>query len=84
MTRKDSMYKNLAGLKEAHGKSSSLILTDINPNLSLGNEHFKFLPQTFIIPDNLNALQTEMSTNPEQLWIVKPVNSSSGSGIFVT
>lgn len=61
------MYRNLARLRETHGR-----------------KHFMFLPETFILPAELDRLQTEMIKNPEKKWIVKPASSSQGKGIFIT
>ena len=49
-----------------------------------GCKHFMFLPETFILPAELDRLQTEMIKNPEKKWIVKPASSSQGKGIFIT
>lgn len=49
-----------------------------------GIKHFKFVPQSFILPHELAELQDAMSSNPARNYIVKPSSSSQGKGIFIT
>ena len=49
-----------------------------------GTEHFKFLPLTFVMPEDMVALEYAMAKDAQKLWIVKPVNSSGGERIFLT
>jgi tubulin polyglutamylase TTLL5 len=49
-----------------------------------GPKHFKWLPLTFILPNEMGALQEAMVGNPQLSWIVKPASSSQGKGIFIT
>ena len=74
LTRKDFMYTNIKRLKDS---------IDVLVGFGGGN-HFKFLPLTFCIPDDLISLRYAMSKDPNKFWIVKPANSSSGQGIFLT
>ena len=52
--------------------------------VSLGDKHFKFLPLTFLLPNEMIALKEQMVKNPQRQWIVKPASSSQGKGIFIT
>ena len=45
---------------------------------------FDFLPESFILPNEYTFLKDRMDKNPNQFWIVKPVASSQGRGIFLT
>jgi hypothetical protein len=41
-----------------------------------GDKHFRFLPNTFILPSEMSRLQEAMVKNPDRKWIVKPASSS--------
>ena len=45
---------------------------------------FDFLPESYILPNEYTFLKDKMDKNPNQFWIVKPVASSQGRGIFLT
>ena len=45
---------------------------------------FDFLPESYILPNEITFLRDKMDKNPNQFWIVKPVASSQGRGIFLT
>ena len=45
---------------------------------------FDFLPESYILPNEYTFLKDRMDKNPGQFWIVKPVASSQGRGIFLT
>ena len=45
---------------------------------------FDFLPESYILPNEMTFLKDKMDKNPNQFWIVKPVASSQGRGIFLT
>ena len=45
---------------------------------------FDFLPESYILPNEFTFLKDKMDKNPNQFWIVKPVASSQGRGIFLT
>lgn len=49
-----------------------------------GARHFRFLPLTFLLPNEMVYLEEEMKRNPDKQWIVKPSSSSQGKGIFIT
>ena len=50
-----------------------------------GENHFCFIPQSFLIPSvNCTKLKDEMEFDPDQQWIVKPIASCAGKGIYVT
>ena len=45
---------------------------------------FDFLPESYILPNEYTFLKDKMDKNLNQLWIIKPVASSQGRGIFLT
>ena len=49
-----------------------------------GHKSFDLVPKTFVLPRQIDLLHEEASAHPEILWIVKPIASSCGRGIFVT
>lgn len=68
LTRKDLLYKNLSKFISSF------------PEMSKAN----FLPKSFLLPNEKKFLEDEMSKNEGSLWIIKPVSSSKGRGIFIT
>ena len=75
ITRKDLLYKNISKM-----------------NASFTNKnYFDFVPQSFILPGEyafldevFNIIIQAIQKDPLQIWIIKPVASSQGRGIFVT
>ena len=51
---------------------------------SFPGSKFDFLPESYILPNEYTFLKDKMDKNPNQVWIVKPVASSQGRGIFLT
>lgn len=49
-----------------------------------GHKSFDLVPQTFVLPRQQELLVEACQNDPEALWIVKPIASSCGRGIFVT
>jgi len=49
-----------------------------------GKKHYDFVPETYVLPGDLNELAEIIEKDPSQLWIVKPSGSSQGKGIFLT
>ena len=49
-----------------------------------GTKHFKFIPQSFVLPHEVSELQDAMNKDPKKNYIVKPSSSSQGKGIFIT
>lgn len=49
---------------------------------SRGLKHFDFVPQTFILPAEINELVTSHYRH-RGAWIVKPIASSRGRGIYL-
>jgi tubulin polyglutamylase TTLL5 len=41
-----------------------------------GEKHFRFLPNTYILPAENIRLQDDMTANPDKVWIIKPASSS--------
>lgn len=50
--------------------------------LAKGAKHFDFIPQTFVMPQDYRELCTMHHRNRGP-WIVKPVASSRGRGIYI-
>eukprot|EP00930_Biecheleria_cincta_P006643 TRINITY_DN107693_c0_g1_i1.p1 TRINITY_DN107693_c0_g1~~TRINITY_DN107693_c0_g1_i1.p1 ORF type:complete len:1011 (-),score=173.95 TRINITY_DN107693_c0_g1_i1:50-3082(-) len=51
---------------------------------TMGNEDFDFIPETFVLPNQMRAFKQRFLKNKgEHLWIVKPAASSQGKGIFI-
>eukprot|EP00939_MAST-03C_sp_MAST-3C-sp1_P005162 g5162.t1 len=63
-------------------KKSSLCRAIVKMQQLHGKKKFKFLPLTFILPEEKDQFQDALGENFS--WIVKPANSSCGRGIFVT
>ena len=49
-----------------------------------GHRSFDLVPRTFVLPRQHELLVQEFNADPNSLWIVKPIASSCGRGIFVT
>lgn len=49
-----------------------------------GRRHFDFVPQTFVLPQELHLLTEAAEKDPDKYWIVKPSAAAQGRGIFVT
>uniref|UniRef100_A0A7S4W7Q2 Tubulin--tyrosine ligase-like protein 5 n=1 Tax=Alexandrium monilatum TaxID=311494 RepID=A0A7S4W7Q2_9DINO len=49
---------------------------------NFGNEAFDFLPETYVLPEDMKAFMEEYERKGG-LWIVKPTNSACGRGIFI-
>lgn len=69
ITRKDLLYKNIS-------KMQSMF-----PNLS---KNLSFIPQSFLLPNEYKYLEDAMEKDSNFIWIIKPVASSQGRGIYVT
>jgi hypothetical protein len=61
-----------------------LLYMNIAKLKSNNNKGFDFLPQSFIFPKESKFLEEEMAKDSKMIWIVKPVSSSQGRGIFLT
>ena len=47
-----------------------------------GPQHFDYMPPTFVLPSQLEALEAQMETDdPERVWILKPAAAYCGRGI---
>ena len=51
-------------------------------SLSNSKKDFNFIPKSFILPQEIRLLELEMEKE-EDIWIIKPVSSSQGRGIFL-
>lgn len=69
ITRKDCLYKNICKLQV---------------HLQANQKQFNFIPESFILPNEHKFLEETMEKDPNCIWIIKPVASSQGKGIFVT
>ena len=67
ITRKDTLCRNMARMKEIHGE-----------------RWFRFVPEGFVLPSEIDLFNKIFQANPGQAWIVKPACLSCGRGIFVT
>lgn len=47
-----------------------------------GLKHFDFVPQTFVLPTEINELITSHYRH-RGAWIIKPIASSRGRGIYI-
>ena len=71
LTRKDLMYKNIKRyMKE-----------NIRDDLSLPID--EFVPITYNLPLEYTLFVEEYRKHPQQIWILKPISSSQGKGIFI-
>lgn len=77
LTRKDRLCANIVKMQERFGK-----------------EAFNVIPDTYILPDefadfysHFHQLRQQQDSGPEKdklnQWIIKPINSSQGKGIFI-
>ena len=46
-------------------------------------DYYNFVPQTFILPQDIENFENELKKNKKNLWIVKPVNMSRGRGVHL-
>ncbi|XP_060857271.1 tubulin monoglutamylase TTLL4-like isoform X3 [Metopolophium dirhodum] len=51
--------------------------------MKYGNEHFGFIPKSYILPQEAKILRQVWEKNDEDKWIVKPPASARGTGIRV-
>lgn len=67
LTRKDLLFKNISYLSEKYKKE------------------FEFIPISYILPNESRDLELAMQSNANSgcSWIIKPVSSSQGRGIFM-
>ncbi|KAF4666134.1 hypothetical protein FOL47_004247 [Perkinsus chesapeaki] len=48
-----------------------------------GAEEFDYLPETFVLPADMDSFLEVYDVNPSWIWIVKPASQSRGRGIFL-
>jgi hypothetical protein len=68
LTRKDLLYKNISKFQ--------MLFPSLKP--------FGFVSEAYLLPNESKFLEEAMEKNSNQLWIIKPVSSSQGRGIYVT
>ena len=73
LTRKDLMVKNLKRMKR------QLERTDTHAEAS----KYNFFPATFVLPAEYGLFLEEFKRTPGSTWIMKPVGSAQGKGIFL-
>jgi hypothetical protein len=61
-----------------------LLYKNIAKLQSIYPKSFQFIPKSYILPQDIKFLEEDMEREPESMWIVKPVASSQGKGIYVT
>ena len=49
-----------------------------------GERWFRFVPEGYVLPNEMDLFMTKFQNSPGQAWIVKPAALSCGRGIFVT
>lgn len=70
LTRKDRICVHFDRMARRFGSGSS-------------QGSFNFLPETFVLPRQVDEFLDVYRRNPSSLWIVKPNASSQGRGIFI-
>ena len=73
LTRKDHMVKNLKRMRkslEKEGRADEAACWD-------------FYPTTYVVPQEYGLFYEEFKRNPDSTWIMKPVGSAQGRGIFL-
>lgn len=91
---KGSVYKNLKKFQKVNHFPRSVELTrkdllyinisKLQVNFPHFSKYLSFIPKSFLIPNEYKFLEDEMNKDKSAVWIVKPVSSSQGRGIFVT
>jgi len=51
--------------------------------LKFGRQHFDFLEECLMMPQQRSQLVQALAENPKQWWIVKPPGRNNGSGIYL-
>jgi tubulin polyglutamylase TTLL5 len=49
-----------------------------------GKQHFSFVPETYVLPNDTRMLENSMLEAPDVVWILKPAAKSQGKGIYLT
>jgi tubulin polyglutamylase TTLL9 len=73
LTRKDFMLKNLKRMRrglQREGKEEEA-------------SHYEFWPETFHLPSEYLVFVEEFKRKPDYKWIMKPIGSCQGKGIFL-
>lgn len=65
----------------ARKKELSMILSRMSKYFPLD---FQYVPQEFLVPEELNALKTAVEENSKRWWIAKPSKGCGGDGIFLS
>ena len=74
IARKDHLWHNFKVIKPKDTKDVINCLTRCVQKMQqkYGNQHFNFLSDSFIIPEEKQALVEKMEQEPGSMWIVKP------------
>lgn len=73
LTRKDNLIKNLKRAKRTLEKEG----------LFEEAAKYDFFPTSFFLPQDYGMFVEEFRRNPNTVWIMKPVGSAQGKGIFL-
>lgn len=73
LTRKDHMVKNLKRMRKSLEKEGRVAEA----------AQWDFFPTTYVLPQEYGLLHEEYKRNPDSTWIMKPVGSAQGRGIFL-
>jgi tubulin polyglutamylase TTLL9 len=73
LCRKDNMVKNLKRARKQLEKDGRLQEA----------ANFDFFPTTYTVPQEYGLFYEEFKRHPESTWIMKPVGSAQGRGIFL-
>ena len=73
LTRKDHMVKNLKRMRKSLEKEGRFDEA----------AQWDFFPTTYVVPQEYGLFYEEFKRNPDSTWIMKPVGSAQGRGIFL-
>eukprot|EP00731_Ephydatia_muelleri_P027334 Em0019g207a len=82
LTRKDKFYRNVRHMQRDKVCDGSIVSTGVQPGLLQGQQHFSIIPTSFVLPEEVSQFLSAFK-KWGGVWIVKPVASSRGRGIFL-
>lgn len=65
-------------------KNNISIMSEKNFKFKCFIKDFNFIPISYLLPKENRELEIHMGKNSQEFWIIKPVASSQGRGIFIT